>query len=176
MIKIFTDIHKYLTLILSDKLSSLLKISLDLKDISCECQEYLKFSESIPQFSYIILLKFQNRGILLFIDSKIIYRLSNRMLGGKGGIEKKPDPKFTFSEEFMAKKIVELFFEFYKESKLEVHFLRTETDPNLLHVFYPDESVYTVAMNCKINNISIGNILVCYPQIVMDKKESAWGV
>lgn len=173
--KVFEDIHKYLSLILSDKVSSLLKLNFDMKNIECQEEEYQMFTSNIPKFSYIALFRFKNRGILLFVDPKIIYMLTNKMLGGKGIIETKPRPVITLSEDYTGKKMVSWFHEFYRESKLDINFLRIEHDVNLIHFFYPDEKILSVKMNCKINMKPVGTISACYPQIIMDKKESSWG-
>lgn len=172
----FEEIHKYLSLILSDKVSSLLKLNFDLKDIECKVEEYQMFTATAPKFCYIALFRFVNRGILLFVDPKIIYILSNRMLGGKGIVEVRPKPVITMSEDFLGKKVVQWFYDFYRESKLDVTFLRIENDVNLIHFFYPDEKILSMQMNCRINGKPCGTISACYPQIIMDKKESSWGV
>ncbi len=172
--KAFEDIHKYISLLLSDRLSADLKLNFDLKHITCENQEFQMFASDIPRFSYIALYKFKSRGILLLIDPKIVYVLTNRFLGGKGTIETKPKPLFTFSESFMAEKLVNWFSEFYAESHLDVKFLRVENNLDMVHFFYPDEQIYGVKMACKINQKDIGNISCCYPKLIMDRRESSW--
>lgn len=172
--KAFEDIHKYISLLLSDRLSAELKLNFDLKHIQCANQEFQTFSSDIPRFSYIALFKFKTRGILLLIDPKIIYVLTNRMLGGKGIIETKPKPLFTVSELFMANKLVNWFSDFYTEHHLEIKFLRVENNLDMVHFFYPDESIFGVKMNCKINQKEIGTIACCYPELIMSSKESAW--
>ena len=133
VLPVFTDIHKYLSLIMSDKVSSMLKLNFDMKDVNCKFEEYREFTADVNQFSYIGLFKFKNRGLLLFFDSKIIYVLCNRMLGGHGLAETKPKPVFTFSESFFAEKMLTMFFDFFKDTKLNVNFLRSEKNLDLIH-------------------------------------------
>ena len=47
-----------------------------MKNLSCNEVKYSELIKGIPKFSYISIFKYGNRGVLLLVDSKIIYMLS----------------------------------------------------------------------------------------------------
>ena len=38
------------------------------------------------------------------------------------------------------------------------------------------KKIFYAKMNCKIDGQDAGHIFACYPRIIMDKKESSWGI
>lgn len=160
----FSNFYKMGSLILSDRLSSLLKVNIDLKDITCSMESYAGFCAQVPSFSFIGLYKYKTRGLLVFIDPKIIYILSNRFMGGVGIIEKKPSPLFTFSEQFFGEELLNWISSILPENGIDIHFLRSESKLNHVHYFFPDEEVVSMVMKCRLNEKLIGNICICHPK------------
>ena len=116
------------------------------------------------------LYKYQGRGILIFIDPKIVYVLSNRMFGGKGLVEKKPKPAFTFSEQFFGKELISWFTQYFEKSGVLVSFLRVENHVDHIHYFFPDEEVAVSQMKCKVNGEELGGIYLCHPIEFVEKE------
>jgi flagellar motor switch protein FliM len=163
------NLYKFLALIMSDRISSQLQVNFNMKDVVCKEEMYKEFSSTLPKFVYSAIFKYKTRGILLFIDAKILYILSNRMLGGKGIIETKPKPMFTFSEDFFGKELISWFLDFYNKQDFKLKFLRVENDIEYIHYFYPDEAVYTAKMNCKFGQKSVGFISACHPKTILSE-------
>ena len=166
----FSSFYKMGSLLVSDRLSSMLKVNMDLKDISCALEPYSAFCAQVPSFSFIGLYKYKTRGLLVFIDPKIVYILSNRFLGGPGIIEKKPAPLFTFSEELFGKELLSWITSIFSENNINIHFLRHESKINHVHYFFPDEVVATMVMKCRLNEKLIGNICICHPKLFVEQE------
>jgi len=165
---LFNNFYKLVALLISDRISSMLELNFDMKDLECKKQSYTEFSEDIPKFAYVGLFKYKSRGVLLFIDAKIIYMLSNKMLGGKGIIETKPKPLFTFSEDFIGKELLMWFSNFFEQNKIDLKFLRVENRIEHIHYFFPDETIASAKMKCKIDNKQVGMISFCHPMQFVD--------
>ena len=166
----FGNYYKLLSLLLSDQVSSLLKFNFDMKEVDCRTTLYAQFSQMMPDFLFVGLYKYKSRGLLLFIDPKIVYMLSNRMLGGQGTVETKPTPMFTFSETFFGKELVSWFTQYYQKSGVPVSFLRVENQIDHIHYFFPDEEVAVVSFTCKYNGEPIGQIALCHPREFVEKE------
>ena len=166
----FSNFYKLVSLLISDRLSSMLSTNFDMKDLEVKETVYSTFIEDVPKFAFVGLFKYKSRGLLVFIDAKIVYLMSNRMLGGKGVIEKKPSPVFTFSEEFFGKELLSWFSAFFADNGIDVSFLRVENRVQHIHYFFPDESVVTVTMKCRLDDDLIGNISICHPKKFVDEE------
>ena len=159
----FSHFYKLLSLVISDRISSMLKTNFDMKDIEVKEEKYSDCIETVPKFAFVGLYKYKSRGLLIFVDAKIVYMLSNRMLGGKVIIEKKPSPMFTFSEEYFGKELLFWFLTFFEENGVNVSFLRVENRVQHIHYFFPDEMVATATLKCKLDDNVVGNIQICHP-------------
>jgi flagellar motor switch protein FliM len=166
----FKSLHKDLSLVVSDELSSRLKINVDFKNIKFMFDEYKKIRMELPEFSFISIFKRKKKNVLCIIDPLIVYSVSNRILGGAGVIESKPESIFTFSEQFAAEKITSIITDFLDENKLSLTFVRQDYRLNLIHAFYPDEKVFAVKMNSVISNKMAGAITLCYPILSLKGK------
>lgn len=166
----FSNFYKMGSLLISDRLSSLLKVNMDLKDITCSMETYANFCAQVPTFSFIGLYKYKARGLLVFIDPKLVYILSNRFFGGTGIIEKKPSPLFTFSEQLFGEELLSWVTSILPENGMDVHFLRSESKLNHVHYFFPDEDVATMVMKCRLNEKLIGNICICHPKSFVEQE------
>ena len=163
------SLYKFLALKLSDRLSSQLKISFDLKDVATSQAPYTEIIKPISSFCYVGLMQYYARGVLLFVDPRIIYMLSNRMLGGQGIIEDKEYAHFTPSEHVFGEQLMNWALDFYKELQIPVTYLRSEENAAHVHYFYPDEVVFGSVMKCRINDKVAGHIIAVHP--VMDPSE-----
>lgn len=99
-----------------------------------------------------------------------MYVLRNKLFGGAGVIEKKPSPVFTFSEEYFGKELLSFFSSFFLDNGIDASFLRVENRVKHIHYFFPDESVVTATMKCKIEDIPIGNISICHPKQFVEEE------
>jgi flagellar motor switch protein FliM len=165
--------YKRLALSTSDMVSSKLKLNFDMKSLEYVEGEYSDFEKILPPFAYIAIYQYLKRGVLLSVDPRIIYILSNRMLGGKGEIEKKPKPKFTFSEDFFGKEFISWFSYYYEENELPLKYLRIENSVDHTHYFFPDDPVVLAKLNCSINKKEIGSIVFCHPKSFLDLGRTA---
>ena len=154
---------RMMTLKISDSVSSLLKINFDIKNLDYGKQVYSSFLDGISEHSCCGLFKLGARGMAIYIDPKIIYILSNRMLGGEGVIEKKMDALYTDSEKFFAKEMINLFKEYYSKHEVELEFVRIETNIKRIHYFFPEETIYGAKCLSKINDEETGVLAICHP-------------
>ena len=170
----FSEFYKLQSLVISDRISSLLKVNFDMTDMTCAEEPYLQFTKDLPKFSYISLYKYFSRGVLVLIDAKIIYLLSNKMLGGVGVIEKKTAPQFTESEDLFGTELTSWFTDYYEQNGILTSFLRVEYNVDHVHYFFPNEKVLTVKMKCKVNGKPIGYIAICHPKMFLEKQKELW--
>jgi len=161
---ILQDYYKTMALKLSDKISSTLKVNFDMKDLACGKEEYRNFANEIPNFAYLGLFKHKGRGLIIAIDPRIIYVLSNKLLGGKGIIEIKPEPIYTFSELFFGRELVSWINALYQDIAIDLIYERYETSIHSVHYFYPDEIIFSAKMHCKYDRKPIGNIAISHYQ------------
>lgn len=170
----YSDFYKLKSLVISDRVSSMLNVNFDITDLDCSEGDYTEFIKDVPEFAYIALFQYYSRGILLQFDSNIIYKLSNKMLGGKGEIEEKEVPMFTSSEDLLGNELISWFTEYYKQHKVKLTFLRVEHKIENVHYFFPDEKILGVKMKCKIDKEEMGQIAICHPKLFLDKQKDAW--
>jgi flagellar motor switch protein FliM len=168
--EMFSNFYKLVSLLISDRLSSMLATNFDMKNLETKESLYSSFIEDVPKFAFVGLFKYKSRGLLVFIDAKIVYLLSNRLFGGQGVIEKKPSPVFTFSEEYFGKELLSWFSAFFADNGIDVSFLRVEHRVQHIHYFFPDEAVITATMKCKMNDDMIGNISICHPKQFVEEE------
>lgn len=165
-----SNFYKMGSLQISDRLSSMLKVNMDLKDITCSQEQYSNFCTHIPSFAFIGLYKYKTRGLLIFIDPKIVYILSNRFMGGPGIIEKKPSPIFTYSEEVFGEELLGWITTIFIDNNIDINYLRYESKISQVHYFFPDEVVTTMVMKCRLNDKLIGNICICHPKSFIEQE------
>lgn len=164
--------YKQLALSTSDMVSSKLKLNFDMKSLEYSEGVYSDFETQLPPFAYIAVYQFEKKGVLLSIDPRLIYILSNRLLGGKGEIEKKPHLKFTFSEDFLGKEFVSWFSFYYEDNHIPLTYLRVENNVDHTHYFFPDDPVVLVKLNCSINKKEVGSVVFCHPKSFLKCGES----
>ena len=155
--------YKIQSLILSDQLSSLVKQNVDMRDLECKESTYSDLVSSGSAFSWIGLYKYLDRGVLAVIDPKIVYLITNRCLGGPGIIEKKPTPKFTFSEMFCGEELINRLTLLYQKSDIPIEFVRSEFYLDQVHYFFSDEKIIQTKINCSIGKKLAGSITLCHP-------------
>ena len=170
----FSEFYKLKSLVISDRVSSMLSVNFDITDMDCSEGDYTEFAKDLPEFAYIGLFQYFSRGILLLIDSKVIYKLSNKMLGGKGLVEEKENQMFTSSEDLLGNELLSWFTEYYKQHKVKLTFLRVEQKIENVHYFFPDEKILGVKMKCKIDKEEMGYVAICHPKLFLDKQKEAW--
>ncbi len=145
---------------LSDHISSLLKSNFDATDVKSLQAPYASFVSAVPAFAYIGLFKTNDKGLIVAVDPKIIYVLANRMMGGRGIMERKTRPAFTLSEQFLGEEIMGFVQKKLAEANAAIQLERIEHHISHVHYFYPSDPVTKTAMFCKFNNKSVGYIYV----------------
>lgn len=158
-----TSFYKDAFLVLSNELSSVLKINFNLTQFSVVKQSFSEFLTVTPDFSYLGVFTYKNRGVLVLLDPKLIYVLSNRSLGGKGIMSKTPHPLFTFSEDFFGQYMVSWFDNYFKTYHLPLVFQRHETHLNRVHSFLSEDDIVSISVSCYLNDQDLGRIIMCHP-------------
>lgn len=169
----FSHFYRLLALIVSDKISSLLKVNFDMKNVVTRQEKYALFTSDLNDFGFVGLFKYKDRGVLIYIDARIVYILTNRMLGGKGILETRPEALFTYTETMFGKELLSWFGDFYLKKEIEIEFIRVENFMNHIHYFYPDEEVATAKMKCKLNDEPAGYVALCHPLKFVEMEELA---
>ena len=169
----FSHFYRLLALIVSDKMSSLLKVNFDMKNVVIRKEKYTLFTSDMADFGFVGLFKYKDRGVLVYIDARIIYVLANRMLGGKGTLEIRPEELFTYSERMFGEEFLSWFSDYFVKQGIDIQFIRVETDMKHIHYFYPDEEVATAKMKCKLNEDEIGYVALCHPLKFVDTEDLA---
>lgn len=157
----FVQFHKQLLLDFSMDISNELKAGFTtLSDAGSE----LMFSElnaSFPKLFISALFEYNSERFYFLIDAKIIYALSNRMLGGSGQIETRPQGLFTEAEQFFATFFVEGLAKRYAKLGQTVTLIRIENTENSSLPFFPEQVVYHLHADAFLGENPIGAIHIC---------------
>ena len=142
----FLKLFKGLALSLSDFISSELKVNFSLLDIEYINETYTDILTKMPNNCTYYQLKWFEKYAIMLADNDLIIRLSNCMLGGEGIIEEREEGTFFFSEEMLKDELALWVTRYFNKIHSRVEVERTESDINLVHVFYPDDNLFTYGL------------------------------
>lgn len=157
-----SQFYKKFSLYLTDHISGNLKVGFNTMDMTITQSNYETFSKEIPSYFFAGIFKLKDITFLTICEAKIIYALSNRMLGGNGLVETRPEQLFTDSEIFFGELFMEWVLEFYKKHNKNIEFKKFETDKSQFQSFFPTDELEIASMSCTMQNSAIGNIYVCH--------------
>ena len=160
--------YKNFSLYLTDHISGELKTGFNTMNMSIKKESYNAFNEQIPSYFYAGIFKLQDTTFLTICEAKIIYSLSNRMYGGNGLVETRPEALFTDSELFFGDLMMEWVLGFYQKHNKSVIFKKYETDKSQFQSFFPTDDIEIASMSCTMQNNPIGHIYVCHKAGLVD--------
>ena len=153
----FIKFNKVMGVNIINTLASQLKTGLSIAEFSGGIKEYQASISTINNFSFIGQFNYQNRGIACIIDPKIIIMSTQRTFGGSSEIEPSDSTTFTFNE---------------KQCQISLN--RIEHNKERSHLFFSDEQVVFVEMNCTNNGQDIGKIALIYPLTFVKQEKEKW--
>ena len=167
----FVPHHKRLSLLISDHIASQFKFSLNATDMAVKQTLFQSFRKEQSNISLIAIFNHREHKILLVFDSKLIYSLANKSVGGSGTIDTKPKPMFTMLEKFMAEQLIQFIKKHLIKLIEPLEFVRLEESFDHVHAFYNEEKIIQVEMKCHEHEQHLGNIQILYPIAVYKKGE-----
>lgn len=156
----FLNFHKQLLLDFSMQLANELKSDIRFVDTEYEQLSYDLARPQIPNLYLAALLEQTVERLYICADSRIIYALCNRMLGGKGCIETQPDSFFTDSELFFGETFFDTLIQQYAIFGKGVELIRTETQEQQSQVFFTDQVIHLLKSTCLIGDNKCGPLLI----------------
>ena len=159
---------------LINTLASQLKTGLTVAEFSGGIKEYQSSMSSIPQFTFIGQYTYQNRGIVCAIDPKIILLSAQRSFGGDSTAPTIKSNTFSFSENFVGKMILNIIEGYFNTKDCPLTLNRIESSKDRSHLFFSDEQVAFIEMNCLNNGDEIGKISLIYPITFVKQEKEKW--
>ena len=170
----FIKFNKVMGVNIINTLASQLKTGLSIAEFSGGIKEYQASISTINNFSFIGQFNYQNRGIACIIDPKIIIMSTQRTFGGSSEIEPSDSTTFTFTENFIGKSILVSVENYFNEKQCQISLNRIEHNKERSHLFFSDEQVVFVEMNCTNNGQDIGKIALIYPLTFVKQEKEKW--
>jgi len=170
----FLKFNKIVGLNITNFISTQLKVGLCISDFSGGVKEYQSCKDSIPRFSFFSQFGYQNRGILLSIDSKIITLGTQRCFGGKMDLSQVSDSTFTFAENFFGKQVIATYEKIFEEIETEIQLNKIDYFLDRSHLFFSDEKVLFIEMKCTVDGSDAGSIHMIYPLMFVKQEQEKW--
>lgn len=156
------DVSKRYFISLIESIREELKIQITVENYKSATKTYADIKESLPKSSFGLSIKSEKhlKGSVL-IDPMIVYTLSNKMLGGPGIVEIRPESFYTESEKVMGHIIREWAEEFFLSKNFQNVVVKSvfEGDPN--SSLFEDDSLFVAAFVPIIKNKKMGKIYLC---------------
>ena len=170
----FLKFNKILGLKVTNTVSTQLKVGLCVTEFSGGVKEYQSCHSILPKFSFFGQFGYQNRGVLISIDPKIVMLGTQRCFGGKVDIvnDNGKETSFTFAENFFGKQVIGILNNEFEEKECSLEMNKIDYQLDRSHLFFSDEKVLFIEMKCTIEGNNVGAICMVYPlQFVKEEKE-----
>ena len=166
----FSGFYRLLALQMSNRLSSLLSLNVDFRDVVCKEAVYGDVVGQVGSFSFSGIFRYYWRGLLVFVSPALVYRLTDRLLGGKGVVAPGHEDIFTCSERFLGERILEFFGDVFQLYSIPIVYERVDSDVASIHYFFMDEAVAVAKLKSKIDGEDSGDMLICHPIQFLEKE------
>ncbi|RAP37704.1 hypothetical protein DID80_03825 [Candidatus Marinamargulisbacteria bacterium SCGC AAA071-K20] len=160
----FLLFHKQLLLDFAMDVSNELKSAFTTVSDQGKEQPFEICAAEFPKLFVSALFEYHQERYFILTDAKIIYALSNRMLGGDGHIETRPQKLFTEAESFFVTAFFEGIKRHYTTLGKDVTLLRSESTENQSQPFFKEQLVYQLKAACFLGEKSIGSVYICSAQ------------
>ncbi|MAQ64409.1 MAG: hypothetical protein CL503_03835 [Actinobacteria bacterium] len=170
----FLKFNKIMGLKLTNTVSAQLKVGLCVTEFSGGVKEYQACHSTLPKFSFYGQFGYQNRGVLVGVDPKIIMLGTQRCFGGSIDIANMNATSFTFAEDFFGKQIVSIFEKEFQEKECGLEMNKIDYQLDRSHLFFSDEKVLFVEMKCTVEGDSVGSICMVYPLMFIKQEKEKW--
>ncbi|RAP27141.1 hypothetical protein DID74_00980 [Candidatus Marinamargulisbacteria bacterium SCGC AG-333-B06] len=170
----FLKFNKIMGLNLTNTVSTQLKIGLCITDFSGGVKDYQSCQSVLPKFSFFSQLSYQNRGVLISIDPKIVVLGTQRCFGGIVDVANYKGSSFTFSEIFFGKQMMSILNKIFEEKECNLTTNKIDYQLDRSHLFFSDEKVLFVEMKCSVEGNNVGSICMVYPLIFVKQEKEKW--
>ena len=170
----FNKYNKILGLKLTNIISSQLKVGLCISEYTGGVKEYQMCKNSLPSFSFFGQFSYQNRGVLMSVDPKIIVLGTQRCFGGEIDIVNYQANTFTFAERFLGKQLLGIVEKSFEEKECNIALAKMDYQLDRSHLFFADEKVFFIEMKCTVDGNSVGSICMTYPLLFVKQEKEKW--
>ena len=167
------SIHEIFAKTFNAYLAVRLRTILDINLISVDQLQYSEFilSVSDPSCIYIFRVEELNGIAILEVSPQLVLFIVDRLFGGKGG-SAEDSRSITAIEQTVMKKIIERALENLSSSWQQIAPLTFilegfETNPDVVQIVPPGETVITVSFEIKIQDTS-SLINICFPYLILE--------
>lgn len=171
-IRTFNVVFETFSQLMSNRLSSMLRVSCECEVLSVEECSFNEFNNSLSTPVILAVMKAppMHGSLIIQVSAEIAYMLISRMFGGSSGGES--TKQFTEIElalvERVLRQAVSVFDEAWdKVFTLTAQIERLETSPQFAQVTAPNEPVAIVGLNIKMGEES-GLISICIPHAAIE--------
>ena len=178
-LKMLSGIFENYTRIINSRLNGLLHATCEITVGSVEEQRYYEFANGLSEDDVLALAGIAVEGqpqvedmpVLLHVSTPLMLSMMDRLLGGDGDTAGFGGSGFTNLElrlyESMARELIGGLGSSWEACiPLEFQYKRVETNPTLMQMMGPDETVVIVGMDLRFSNSS-GRMSVCLPGLVL---------
>ncbi|MEK6557898.1 MAG: hypothetical protein AABZ14_06325 [Candidatus Margulisiibacteriota bacterium] len=153
---------KQVGLCLSNQLSGVLNLPFMCKYFAKKLSPYEAIQKLDRNYFSFSMLSETQSPVLHVLDTQVLYRLTNRILGGEGIAEPRSDhPLFTFSERIIGQKIIGWVADAFNKNNLHLQLDKIANGPRYFHLFLPDEKVWQFAFELYMGSQLAGMYFLC---------------
>lgn len=156
---------KQVGLSLSNRLSEALNIPFMCKYFAKKLSPYEAIQKLDRNYFAFSMLSSDESPVLHVMDTQVLYRLTNRILGGEGVVEQRSSqPLFTFSERIVGQKMIGWITDAFDKNNLHLNLDKIANGPRYFHLFLPDEKVWQFAFELYMGSQMAGMYFLCMDQ------------
>ena len=170
----FIKFNKIMGLKLTNTVSTQLKVGLCVSEFSGGIKEYQSCQKTLPTFSFFGQFSYQNRGVLMSIDPKIVMLGTQRCFGGDVDVSNYQGNTFTVAESFFGKHVIAIIDKTFEEKKCNLEMAKIDYQLDRSHLFFSDEKVLFIEMKCDVEGNDVGSICMIYPLIFVKQEKEQW--
>ena len=152
---------KKVALLLSDSVSNQLQTHFTCRFFAKKQIPFQAIQKLESDYFTFSLFNLDKSPVLIAVDSAIIYQLSNRLLGGDGAVEYREKIIFTPSDYALGHHLVNWTRAAFRKLDIDLVLGKEADSPKFFHLFLPDELVWQVAFEVKIDSHQAGMIFLC---------------
>ncbi len=173
-LKALDGLHENFSRMLSSYLSGLLRDFCEIEMLQIEEESYYEYNNALPDNALLGMIdflpeekKYSEAFFIMDISTSIGYLMVERLLGGGSAKPFTPDRDYTDVEIAILEKVLSKATNLMQDAwgnylDVKMPLRSIETNPRLLQVLSPEDTVIIVMMNIKLGSMT-GNISICIP-------------
>lgn len=149
-------------LVLSDTVSNQLKTLFTCRFYGKKLIPYQSIQKLDSPYLTFSLYNSEKAPVLIAVDAPIVYRLSNRLMGGEGVVETRQGKAvFTQTDQALGNHLIGWTQAAFRKQGVGLSLGKITDSPKFFYIYLPDELVWQVAFEVMIGAEQVGMIFLC---------------